>query len=214
MSHRRVNALLCLILALSALVIGGCGQGSYGKEYYILDVIRNAGPSEVKGDETLEVRRFNIGAAFASRNMIYRLGQFQYEPDYYHQFLIAPATMVTEETRHWLADSGLFKQVLPSASQVTPTYSLQGIITALYGDFTDKATPTAVVRIRFFLMQHQNGGDTIIFSQAYKAAAPLPDRTGRALIDAFSKDMVDILTHFEADLGKFLSGKTEGSGTS
>jgi cholesterol transport system auxiliary component len=209
MSRHRVNALLCSILALSALAIGGCGQGSYGREYYIIEAVRNAGPAEAKSDESLEIRRFNISTAFASRNLIYRLGEYQYEPDYYRQFLIAPAIMITEETRHWLAGSGLFKLVLPSGSQITPTYTLQGIVTALYGDFTDKAAPTAVVRIRFFLMQHKDGSDTVVFSQAYRTASPLPDRTGRSLIDAFSKDMAEMLTQLEADLAKFLATKPD-----
>ena len=205
----RVNAILCSILALAALAMGGCAQGTSAKEYYILNVVRNAGPAETKNDASIEVRRFNINTAFASRNLVYRLGEFQYEPDYYRQFMIAPAVMITEETRHWLASAGLFREVLPPGSPVTPTYTLQGIVTALYGDFTDKAAPTAVVRIRFFLMRHQDGSDTVVFSQAYRTAGPLPDRTGPALIDAFSKDMTEILTQLETDLAKFLTANPE-----
>ena len=206
----RVNAILCSILALFAFAMVGCGQGpSTAKEYYILDVVRNAEPVPVRSEATIEVRRFNINTAFASRNLVYRLGEFQYEPDYYRQFMISPAIMITEETRHWLAESGLLKQVLPPGSPVAPTYTLQGIVTALYGDFTDKAAPAAVVRIRFFLMRHKEGSDTVVFSQPYRMAGPLPDRTGPALIDAFSKDMTEILTQLETDLAKFLTANPE-----
>jgi len=201
----RVNAILCSMLALSALMMVGCAQGTSAKEYYILDVSRTAEPIETPSDATVEVRRFNINTAYGSRNLVYRLGEFRYEPDYYRQFMIAPAIMITEETRHWLATSGLFKQVLPQGSPVAPTYTLQGIVTALYGDFSNNAAPTAVIRIRFFLTQHKEGTDVVVFSQPYRTAAPLPDRTGPALANAFSKDMVEILTQLEADLVKFLA---------
>jgi cholesterol transport system auxiliary component len=206
---RRASVLLCSVLSLWALALGGCGQDSYAKEYYILDVIRQAGSPETRGDASLEVRRFNINTAYASRNLVYRLGRYQYEPDYYRQFMIAPATMITEETRHWLAESGLFKQVLPPGSQIAPTYTLQALITALYGDFTDRATPAAVMRIRFFLTQHKGGSDTVVFSQSYRMATPLSDRTGQELIDASSKNLVEILTRLEDDLRTVLAGKTD-----
>ena len=201
----RVSAIVCSILVVSALAMGGCGQGTAAKEYFMLDVAREAEPVPARSDATVEVRRFSINTAYASRNLVYRLGEFQYEPDYYRQFMISPAMMITEVTRHWLAGAGLFKQVLPPGTPAVPTYTLQGIVTALYGDFTDKAAPTAVVRIRFFLVRHVEGTDTVLFSQAYRTAGPLPDRTGPALIEAFSKDMVEILTGLEADLAKFLA---------
>ncbi len=214
MRHRRATVLLCLVLALSALATSGCGEASYAREYYILDVVRQASRSETPAEATVEVHRFNINSAFASRSLVYRLGRFRYEPDYYRQFMIAPATMITEETRRWLADSGLFKQVLPPGSQVAPTYTLQGLVTALYGDFTDKAAPTAVMRIRFFFIQHKSGSDTVVFSQSYRTATPLSDRMGQDLIDALSKDLVEILTRLEADLAKSLSDQTGNTGKS
>ena len=204
--------LLCLVLALSALTIGGCSQDAYTREYFILDVVRQASRSQTPADATIEVNRFNINSAYASRNLVYRLGRFEYEPDYYRQYMIAPATMITEETRRWLADSGLFKQILPPGSQVSPTYTLQGLITSLYGDFTDKAAPTAVMRIRFFFTQRKGAGDTVIFSQSYRAAAPLADKTGQGLIDAFSKDLIEILTSLEADLQKVLTNPPDKTG--
>ncbi len=200
MSRRRATVLLCSVLALSALAAGGCGQESYAKEYFILDAARQASRIQTPADASLEVNRFNINTAFASRSLVYRLGRFQYEPDYYRQFMIAPATMITEETRHWLASSGAFKQVLPPGSQVSPTYTLHGLITDLYGDFTDKQAPAAVMRIRFFFTQHTRDSDKVVFSQSYRVATPLSERTGQDLMDAFSKDLVEILTRLENDL--------------
>jgi cholesterol transport system auxiliary component len=212
MSHRRMTVLFGSILAFSAIGAGGCAETSYRKEYYIVEVTRNAPPVAVRSDETLEVRRFTVNTAFATRSLVYRLNEYQYEPDYYRQYLIAPAAMITEETRHWLANSGLFKQILPPGSQIASSYSLQAIVTALYGDFTDKAAPAAVLRIRFFVAQRKGGDEVIIFSRAYRTATPMSDKTGPALVDAMSKNLVEILTRLETDLQTALTGKAGEAG--
>jgi cholesterol transport system auxiliary component len=212
MSHRRMTVLFGSILVFSALGAGGCAETSYQKEYYILEATRNAPLAAARSDETLDVRRFTVSTAFATRSMIYRLSEYQYEPDYYRQWMIAPAAMLTEQTRHWLANSGLFKQVVPSGSQIVPSYSLQAIVTAMYGDFTDKAAPTAVLRIRFFLAQRKGGEEAIIFSQPYRTATPMSDNTGPAFVGAMSKNLVEILTRLEADLQTILTGKAGKTG--
>ena len=207
---RRVTGFWCFLLALSAVAVNGCGVSTSRKEYYILEVTRQAAPVATRSDKTLEIRRFTVGTAFATRNLVYRLGEFQYEPDYYRLFLIAPAQMLTEETRHWLANSRLFRQILPPNSQMVPSYSLQAIVAALYGDFTDKSAPVAVLRMRFFLTQRKEGDETTVFSQVYRAATPISDKTGPALVRALSQDLVEILTRLEADLADFLAGKSSG----
>jgi len=205
MSHYRRNAFLCFMLVLSAIAITGCAQSTPGKEFFMIEASRPSGVVQTPSDAMLEVYLLNVDTAFASKNLIYRLGEFQYETDYYRQFLVAPGLMFTEKTRHWLADSGLFKQVLPPGSQITPTYTLQGIVTTLYGDFTNASAPVAVVRIRYFLVQHAGEEGAIVFSQVYRAAQPISTRTAPALIDAFSKDLTDVLTRLEEDLRKYLA---------
>jgi len=209
MSRHRVTVFWCLLLALSVVAVSGCGGSAPRQEYYILEVTRQAAPVATRSDRTLEIRRFTVGTAYDKRNLVYRLGEFQYEPDYYRLFLIAPAQMLSEETRHWLAGSGLFQQVLPPNSQMEPSYSLQAFVTALYGDFIDKSAAVAVLRIRFFLTQRKDGEETTVFSQAYGAATPISKKTGPALIRALSQDLAEILTQLEADLADFLAGKRQ-----
>jgi ABC-type uncharacterized transport system auxiliary subunit len=208
-----MTGLWCSLLATSAVAISGCEVSAASKDFYVLEVARQAAPAATRSDKTLEVRRFSVNTAFATHNLIYRLGEFQYESDSYRQFLYAPAQMLTDETRHWLAGSGLFKQVLPPNSQIVPSYNLQAIVTALYGDFIDRSAPVAVMRIRFFLNQYTEGEETTVFSQVYRAATPLSKKTGPALIRALSQDLTEILTQLEAHLADFLAGKTDGQGS-
>jgi cholesterol transport system auxiliary component len=151
------------------------------------------------------VRRFDVDTAFAGKGLIYRIGEFQYESDYYHGFLIPPGIMIAEQTRDWLVNSGLFQRVLPVRSPLESTYLLEGNVTALYGDFTNKTAPQAVMEIRFFLVGPANAGERAMLAQTYRAVTPVPARTAEAFIGALSRGLAEILTRLEADLQKTLT---------
>ncbi len=205
--NRRMNVLVYLATILLGIVVGGCGQSTTTQEYFILEASRKAAPIAAPVDATLEIRRLTINSAFATKKLIYRTGEFQYEPDFYREFLISPGPMIAEHTRRWLADSGLFTQVLPSTSQITATYTLEGTISALYGDFRDESAPVAVLEIRYFLIDRRTPDGAVVFSKSYRATSPILVRTVQALMDALSKDLADILTRLEADLQKALAGE-------
>lgn len=209
---RRMDAFSCLALVLSGIVVGGCSQSTAVQEYYILGAARKSAPVAAPNDATLDVRRLSVDSAFAKKDLIYRLGEFQYEPDFYRAFLISPGAMITEQTRRWLADSGLFKQVLSSSSQTAPTYTLEGTVAALYGDFRDEAAPVAVMEIRYFLVEHKTSDGVVVFSQFYRAANPVLIRTVQALMDALGKDLTEILTRLEADLQTTLAEQAAKTG--
>ena len=40
----------------------------------------------------------NVAAPFRGRQLVYRAAELRYETDYYQEFLIPPATMLTELT--------------------------------------------------------------------------------------------------------------------
>ncbi len=203
-----------LRICLGGLALAGCATpGTYERNYYVLEAARQAAPAEVRTDATLEVRRFSVDAAFADKGLVYRLDEFKYESDYYHQFLIAPGVMITEKTRAWLADAGLFAHVLPAGSRPTPTYTLEGNVTALYGDFRNESAPTAVMEIRFFLLTNADAQETVAFAETYRAATGVPDRTPDAFVAALNAGLTEILTRLEADLQKTLAGRTDPAAT-
>lgn len=194
--------LVYLVLLFSIpLLTGGCpGAIAHERQLYVLEAARRLQPVEIPAEGVLEVRRFSIDTAFATRNLVYRLDEFQYETDHYRQYLISPSVMITERTRDWLAQAGVFERVLPSGSRVAPTHTLEGSITALYGDFTDPGEPVAVMEIRFFLLGNIRPRENVLFAQTYRAATPLRDRTGEAFIEAMDLSLAAILTRLEADL--------------
>ena len=207
--HIRRHGLSCFALFASALTLSGCIQGqTVEKTYYIVEATRASGPAAAS-DATLRVRRLNVDDAYATRQMVYRLDEFRYESDYYHQFLILPGVMLTDETRDWLADSGLFARVSSVGSRYETTYALEGNVIGLYADFTNRLAPQAVVAIRFFLLTGPEAEATVALSETYKAASPIAARTAEAIVAALSKSLAEILTRLEADLQKVLAARPE-----
>lgn len=205
-----VPVLPCLCLLSLILVAGGCSStGTDEKQFYILNAARQGEPIESPIDASLEVHRFSVDAAFATKGLVYRTGEFQYETDAYRQFLIGPGIMITERTRDWLADSHLFDRVLPVGSRMAPNYTLEGNVTALYGDFPKDSTGTAVMEIRFFLLDNARGQETVAFSQTYRAETPVSDRTVEVYIWALSECLADILTRLEGDLHKTMADRAQ-----
>jgi len=205
-----LNLLVYSALLMSGFLVSGCGQSAIAeRQYYVLDAAREGKPAGVHSDATLRLRRFNVDAAFAARELVYRVGEFRYEPDYYHQFLVLPGVMITEETRDWLANSGLFGRVTAVGSRLESTYLLEGNVIDLYADFTQKAAPEAVVEIRFFLLVGPEANESVALSETYRAATPISAKTAEAVIEALGKSLADILTRLEADIAKVLARPPE-----
>jgi len=102
-----VGALLCATLAACSLT-----RSPPVKETYLLEP---AMPPVVARTQPLSVRvsGVNIAAPFRGRQFIYRMDTLRYETDYYSEFLVAPAAMLTEQTVRALSASRAFSRVVP-----------------------------------------------------------------------------------------------------
>jgi ABC-type uncharacterized transport system auxiliary subunit len=207
-----LDSLLCSAMFVSTLMLSGCGQSATAdRKFYIIDAVRAGKPAAVHSDATLRVRRFNVDEAYATKQLVYRLDEFQYESDYYHQFLVLPGIMITEKARDWLADSGLFGRVSSVGSRLESTYMLEGNIIGLYADFMNRSAPTAIMEMRVFLLAGGDANESVALSETYRASSPLSDKTAEAVVEAFSKNLAEILAHLEADLQRALAASTDST---
>ncbi len=207
-SHFALHASF-LVLALSAGGLFGCAQNLPQRQYYILEAQRSGETSATASQASLQIRPFHMDVAFVSRSLVYRVSPLRYESDYYHQFLIPPAAMLEEKTRDWLADTGLFAQIVPPGSPVEATYTLNANVTALYGDFADPAHAQAVLDIHFTLLGAPGPDQPTLFAKSYDAAAPVAQKTADAVIAALNQNLLQILTQLEADLRQRLAGPAQ-----
>ncbi len=189
---------LCNLMILS-MVLSGC---AYNRRNFVLEVSRDRPQQEISKGVVLDVQSFNVDTAFSNRSLVYRKNQSEYETDFYNQFLIKPDDMITEKTRGWLSESGLFKLVLEPGSYTEATHMLEGNIIALYGDFREESSPKATAKIRFFLVKLSD--KSVVFTNTDEAASEFKDRTAESLIEAFSVCLTNILSDLEKDLQKQL----------
>lgn len=193
---------------LFVLFSSGCtGRKAIVKDTFLLNVDRPK-TSAVEGVEgILAVQPFSVAPAFGGRGLVYRIGDNQYESDYYHEYVVSPAAMVTEQTRNWLSASDIFDQVLPPLSSITPTQILQGHIRKMAVDLRDAAAPKAVLQISFFLLEQNRRTQTIRFRKTYSASRPLESKTAAASVSALNQCLTGILENFEKDLKSHLAEK-------
>ena len=204
---RRMFSCLRVSIYVWLAILSGCGsRQAYNKKYYIFNTIRQGESIKAEKDGILEVRHFTIDSAFNGKGFVYRTGEFEYESDFYNEFLVSPSAMITEKARTWLSESGLFKIVLDPGSQVDPTHIIEGNIIELYGDFRDKSSPTAVMEMRIFLLKVNPGKDpSFVYGKTYKSSTGVDSKSPEGLVNTLGRCLEEILTNLEKDLVENLS---------
>ncbi len=193
--------LLCNLISVSMVLSGCMPKGTaYNQRHFILEVSREEALQKDKKEAILAVQDFGIDLAFSSQSLVYRKGPSEYETDFYNHFLITPDEMITEKTRSWLSESGLFKWVLEPGSFTDATHVLEGNIITLFGDFRDISSPGATLKIRFFLIKLPE--KSIISGKTYEVTSEVKSQTAEALIEAFEECLEKILTTLEKDLAE------------
>jgi cholesterol transport system auxiliary component len=190
---------LLALLALCAACLGI--ERSYpDRRYFVLDSGANTNSSDSSANETLQVSSIRVSPRYADKNFIYRTSDAGYESDFYNQFLIAPAFLITEEVRKGLIGSQVFKYVIGPSSPLQPSYVLEGTVNALYGDFRNANSPRAVLEMEFFLTGEIPAKPGILMQKRYVKSIPLTGRTPEALVKGWNQALEEILTSLEADL--------------
>ncbi len=212
-SRPRVTATLLLALQAAALLaLSGCfdlRQKPLEKHYFVIDVER-PGDAETPlipaaADRILSVRKFRVSPHYEGKGLVYREGEAAYRSDFYNEYFISTHAMFTEETRQWLAASGLFAHVVDTSSRMDATHVLEGSVTTLLGDFTDPKSPKAVLDIQLLLMEDTGVDPKILASKTYKVEIPLDRRSPEALVAGLTKALERSLTRFESDLREVLN---------
>jgi cholesterol transport system auxiliary component len=189
-------------LALLALCVACVGiERRYpDKRYFVLEVPAQASPSNPTANETLQVSNIRVSPRYADRGFVYRTSEAVYESDFYNQFLVAPASLITEEVRKGLIDTQTFKHVIGSTNQSQPSYVLDGAVNALYGDFRNVDSPRAVLEMEFFLTSESPTKPGILMQKRYARSIPLTGRSPEALVKGWNQALEEILTALTAGL--------------
>jgi len=189
--------------ALSPLLLAGCltlRRQFPEKRYYLLEVSRRGEAPPPSAGAVLEIRRFRVSPPYDRKGFVYRRENARIESDFYNEFFVEPDSLLTEQTRLWIAESGLFANVVDSSSNAEAGYVLEGRANALYADYSRASTPKAVLRIQFFLSKERGGESSIVFHKDYAREIPAKGDAPHALVLGWDEALGQILTELENDL--------------
>ena len=199
-SLRLLGSSSCFVSVI-LLYVAGCTQNSrMVQDQYKLDATRVSDEPQSQGEGVLKIRYFAISSSFETQEFIYRKAKSRYVSDFYHRFLSPPAGLITEETRRWLSESGVFANVVGMSSSVDYDYMLEGDIQAVYSDHRSETEPNAVMEIEFVLIDEHLRKDIIIFSRKYRSVQPMDKISASLLAEGLNACLAEILTNLEADL--------------
>jgi len=208
MTAIRSPKLSASFVAMTLVVyVAGCNQNSrIMQNQYLLEATGISGEPKTPGQGVLKIRYFSISSPFETHEFVYRKDKSRYVSDFYNRFLSPPAYLITDQTRLWLSQSGVFANVVDAYSSADYDYTLEGDIQAVYGDHRSPTEPNAVMEIEFFLIDEHAKRDVIIFSRKYRSVQPTKDHSAAALVEGFNACLADILTGLEADLRRLPRG--------
>jgi uncharacterized lipoprotein YmbA len=191
-----------VLFAALGFIVGCVGlEKSYpDKRYFVLEASRSESAANAKTGGVLLVSTLRVSPRYEGRSFVYRRGDGSFESDFYHQFLVSPGALLTEEVRRALAQAQVAQYVIGTASQLEPTHNLEGSIDALYGDFRDVNAPKAVLEMEFFLSKESPTKAEIITRKRYVKSIAVNGRTPEALVKGWNDALNEILTALIADL--------------
>jgi ABC-type uncharacterized transport system auxiliary subunit len=169
----------------------------------------DAPPRQFVNSQVLAMRALKVASPFDGRAFVYRIGDTSYIRDPYAEFLDPPTNEIASPLRERLRGGGNFLAVEEPGSVVKPNVLSEVSVTELYGDFRKPDRPAAVFTIRFVFIDAPNGiPGTIFLAREYSRNEPLNERTASALMDAWNRELEEILAEVNTELADNLAARS------
>ncbi len=189
------------IVFATALALVGCAfnRPAPVKQQYLLDppptsAVAKSQPTSVR------VGSINVAAPFRGRNFVLREADLRYQTDYYNEFLVPPATMVTELTARALERSKAFARVVPPGYSADADWVLDGFVSALYADERDGKKIAADVTISYYLFHSGGGSGMPVWTHDYQRRVPVSGAATDSYAAALNQAFGEIFTELSRDL--------------
>jgi hypothetical protein len=133
--------------------------------------------------------------------MVYRIGELQYEHDFYDEWFVSPGLLLTRQFHDWLSKTGRFRFVLVGTNHIEPTHLLEGNVAEFYGDYRLAQSPKAIFGVELLLLDGLNEWQ-VIFRRTYHKEVPLADRSPDALAEGLSQAVRLVLVDLEREIAE------------
>ena len=200
--HRQALAAIAFVAAAAALASCTLTRPAPVKRMFLLEPTMPAVAAAAR-PISVRVGVVNVAAPFRGRTFVYREGELRYDADYYDEFFVAPAVMLSEATSKALAGANVFRRVVPfGAAADDGDFVLDGFVSEFYADARIPAAPVAVVTVAFYLSPTNVAGPGVVWTREYRqrtaAAGTSPEAMARAWNAATSAVLVDLVRDLAA----------------
>ncbi|WP_018861456.1 MULTISPECIES: ABC-type transport auxiliary lipoprotein family protein [unclassified Thioalkalivibrio] len=197
------------ILMLVALLLGGCTllpeREPVDRAWYLLELPDEPAARTADEPVAVELGSVRVAPAYAGNGLVYRLGNHQYESDYYNEWFLRPSEQVEQLLRERWTRSGAAIELVDNAAAVReqgrPAIRVHVLITALYGDLDGAngiesnglaASGTGHMGLRAQLSQGERSRLVHLESEQ-----PLERRSASQLVGALSRATAEVLVDLE-----------------
>jgi cholesterol transport system auxiliary component len=150
----------------------------------------------------LRVGVVNVAAPYRGKAFVYRLGELRFETDFYVEFLVPPAAMLTEQTTRALASAKPFSRIAGPGASADAEWVLDGFAEALYADTRDSGKPVAEIAITYYLTPAGGTEQTPVWTHEYRRHAPMRDGSPVAYANALNVAFGEIVAELAQDLSR------------
>jgi cholesterol transport system auxiliary component len=186
---------------LAALLLGCAGAERPARQTFSLEVgkpaVRVTPPPTAP---VLAVAFAEVTSQFSGEEFVYRTSEDRWESDPYNGFVIPVPEMVTQATRRWMEDTGMYMDVVAPRVGGPADFVLNCSVRDFYGDFRDPASPRAVVKMEVELLTGSPYERRRVAVWPISSGTPLAERTPAGLVRAWNESMRTALTQLQGNL--------------
>jgi ABC-type uncharacterized transport system auxiliary subunit len=194
-----VLAAILLLMMLSGAAGCALTQPYPQKNQYVISAGDPAAAGGSRSSSVLRIRSARVAKPYDEKTFVYKTGESAFTVDYYNGFLADPSPLLTGELTRWLAASGHFAVVLGSTG-ADNDLTLETNVTALYGDYSEKGSPKAVIEARFILVREDKTAYRVVFEKTYRQVEPLAGAQPEQLVKGFGQAYRRMLESLTVDL--------------
>jgi len=196
----------CVLMLAMVVLVSGCVQ--LAKETpvihsYAFRIAReSADATSPLSMVSIKVRRAKVMEPYDGRSLVYALPTGELRSDYYNEFALFPATMVTTAIEGWLKQVPFVEYVSFKRDMVECQYEIRPTIHMLYADYSVEASPQAVVSVSFTVLDAGTIPYSVVSDVTYEELVPLDGAEVTYLIEGWNSGLHAIFTAFEAELAR------------
>ena len=200
MSRRRAFAVIASVAAMATLSSCSLSRPAPVKRTFLLEPAMPAVAATPR-PTSVRVGVVSVAAPFRGKAFVYRESELKYDADYYDEFFVAPAIMLSEATAKALTAANVFRRVVPfGAAADDGDYVLDGFVSELYGDVRNPAAPVAVITAAFYLSPTNVVAPGVIWSREYRQRVAASNASPEAMAKAWNTALSAILADLARDL--------------